>query len=162
MNLKKKWASDGATTRLLEGLVGVAIVLAGCLLLSIVYAADSPYGSPLDISSAAFFPGVMSIVFALAGIFLLATVWRSKTPLCLPKIKTNQTYLAMALMVGTALGLPILGIWVTAALSVPALAVIFGERRIWLLLLLAAVVPPIVVYPFESMMGIYFPKGVFL
>jgi hypothetical protein len=151
--------------RIIPGLIAVVITGVGVIFLKIVHSPPQPFGNPTDISSAAFFPGLMSLLLTALGIALLIFQWRN-----IPNQtegshvetggKNSRVLFAYALICAMAIGLPWLGIWLTAMIAVPALALCFGEYR-WQMLFALSVLPAIVIiHLFEKVMGIYFPKGV--
>lgn len=147
------------STRLLETLMGLGTLAVGLVFLRIVHASPSPYGDPGYIGSAAFFPGLIALLVAAIGVVLILMAWRPHPPTPIKTGRTSRALLAYALMVIVAIGLPWLGIWLTSMLTVPLLALLFGERR-WGILLILAVVPPVlIIHLFEGVMGIYFPRG---
>ncbi len=149
-------------TRILETLMGLGTLAVGLVFLRVVHASPPPYGDPGDIGSAAFFPGLIALLVSALGVVLLLLAWRPHLPTSIATGQTSRALLAYALMVTVAAGLPWLGIWLVAMLAVPLLAVLFGERRWWVLLILAVVPPALVIHLFEGVMGIYFPRGVLL
>ncbi|WP_404299181.1 tripartite tricarboxylate transporter TctB family protein [Halomonas sp.] len=149
-------------TRLVETLMGVGVMGIGLLFLRIVHATPPPFGDPGDIGSAAFFPGLVALLVSAIGLVLTIMAWRPASPAAMASGRTARALVAYALMVGVTAGLPWLGIWLSSMLAVPSLAVLFGERR-WGVLVILAVVPPVlVIHLFEGVMGIYFPRGVLL
>ncbi|MCE8040410.1 tripartite tricarboxylate transporter TctB family protein [Halomonas sp. MCCC 1A11062] len=149
-------------TRTIETLMGLAIMAVGLLFLRTVHASPPPYGDPGDIGSAAFFPGLVALLVAACGLVLALLAWRPSAPPPMTKGHTSHALLAYALMIAVSAGLPWLGIWLASMIAVPVLALLFGERR-WMLLLVLAVLPPtLVIHLFEGVMGIYFPRGVLL
>ncbi|MCA1770679.1 MAG: tripartite tricarboxylate transporter TctB family protein [Halomonas sp.] len=151
-----------SVTRVLETLMGLGTLSVGVVFLRIVHASPPPYGDPGDIGSAAFFPGLIALLVSALGVVLVLMAWRPHLPRSIATGQTSRALLAYALMVAVAAGLPWLGIWLAVMLAVPLLAVLFGERR-WGVLLILAVVPPVlVIHLFEGVMGIYFPRGVLL
>lgn len=149
-------------TRLVETLMGVGVMGIGLLFLRTVHATPPPFGDPGDIGSAAFFPGLVALLVAAVGLVQTLLAWRPASPASIASGRTARALVAYALMVAVALGLPWLGIWLTAMLAVPLLALLFDERR-WPVLLALAVIPPtLVIHLFEGVMGIYFPRGVLL
>ncbi|MEG3080234.1 tripartite tricarboxylate transporter TctB family protein [Halomonas sp. 5021] len=147
------------STRLLETLMGLGTLAAGLVFLRIVHAPTAPYGDPGYIGSAAFFPGLMALLVAALGVVLMLMAWRPQPPTPIKTGRTSRALSAYVLMVVVAIGLPWLGIWLTSMLAVPLLALLFGERRWYILLILAIVPPVLVIHLFEGVMGIYFPRG---
>lgn len=147
------------STRILESVMGIGTLVAGLVFLRIVHDSPSPYGDPGYIGSAAFFPGLIALLVAALGVVLILMAWRPHPPTLIKTGRTARALLAYLLMIVVVAGLPWLGIWLTSMLAVPLLALLFGERR-WGILLILAIVPPVlVIHLFEGVMGIYFPRG---
>ncbi len=156
---------QNALIKLSRCLLPAAITSIGVVFLSEVYDASAPYGSTTDISSAAFFPGLIALFVTALGVALLLSTWRlggSSTetiPSDEEPADNHRAWSAYGLIVSLAVGMPWLGIWLTAMLGVPLLASLFGERRWWVLALLAFVPAVLVIHLFEGLMGVYFPRG---
>jgi hypothetical protein len=107
----------------------------------------------------------MSLLLTALGIALLFSQWRTppaqlETSQAEPEGNKLRVLVAYALICAMAIGLPLLGIWLTAMIAVPALALCFGEHRLKILFVLSLLPAIIIIHLFEKVMGIYFPKGV--
>lgn len=139
---------------------GSGVVLAVAALSVIL--AGQPLGDPLDIASPAFFPFLASLLIGGVSLSLFvqaAVVLRPLRPGWPRPPAVPGLLPAMGLFVAYGFAIPWIGMWAASAIAVPALAWILGLRRIWLLALLAAVPPWLVIQLFESALNILFPEA---
>ncbi len=124
--------------------------------------AGQPLSDLLDIASPAFFPFLASLLIGGVSLSLVvqaAVVLRPLRPGWPRPPAVPGLVPAMALFVAYAVAIPWVGMWAASAIAVPALAWILGLRRLWLLALLAALPPWLVIRLFESALNILFPEA---
>jgi NADH:ubiquinone oxidoreductase subunit 6 (subunit J) len=151
--------------QIIGSIIAISVIFIAAIFLYNIHSFNHPYGAPWDIGSAAFFPGLIALLLVILGVFILIEQWKkNETRTAYMQVEKNNnikiitTYTLISAIILT---LPLLGIWLTAMIIVPALALCFGENR-WKRLLLLCVLPPfIIIHLFENVMGIYFPTGVF-
>lgn len=105
------------------------------------------------------FPQLVVGVAAALGLLLL---WRSRTlpPETLPAIPP-MVFATVGLLVVTVLVLPFLGVVPTMTIAMMALGFLWGERRLWLLALVALPFAAGVHLLFARTLGISLPVGPF-